>query len=119
MLRDGGLELRELPGPAVTRAAAYFNRHSRLMLSDCFALTLAEEIDGSVLLTGDATLREVAEGKGIEVHGVLWVIDELESHGIVPLRRLHDALRLFRADELVFLPEAEIMRRIRRLERLL
>ena len=71
MLRDGGLELRELPGPAVTRAAAYFNRHSRLALGDCFALTLAEEVDGSILLTGDAPLREVAEGKGIEIHGVL------------------------------------------------
>ena len=119
LLRDGGLELRELPGPAVTRAAAYFNRHNRLTLNDCFALTLAEEVDGSILLTGDAPLREVAEGKGIEVHGVLWVIDELESHRIVPLRRLHDALRLFHADDLVFLPKAEIMRRIRRLEQLL
>ncbi|MDE0529558.1 MAG: hypothetical protein OXH85_12850 [Truepera sp.] len=82
----------------MTRAAAYFNRHSRLALGDCFALTLAEEIGGSVLLTGDAPLREVAEGRGIST---AWVIDELESHGIVPPRRLHDALPLFHADELV------------------
>ena len=113
------LEVRELPEPAVTRAAAYFNRHRRLTLKDCFALALAEDIDNSILLTGDGPLRAIAEGNGIEVRGVLWVTDELESHGIVPPRRLYDALHLFHDDDLVFLPANEVVRRIRRLKRLL
>ena len=119
MLSVGGLEVRELPGPAVTRASAHFNRHRHLTLNDCFALVLAEDIDNSILLTGDGPLRAIANGNGIEVRGVLWVIDELESHGIVPLRRLHDALQLFHNDDLVFLPTDEVVRRIRRLRRLL
>jgi predicted nucleic acid-binding protein len=114
-----GLEVRELPGPSVTRAAAYFNQHRRLKLNDCFALTLAEDIKGSLLLTGDGLLRRIAESNGIEVRGVLWVIDELEAHGIVPRRRLYDALRLLHEDNLVFLPESELLRRIRRLAQLL
>jgi hypothetical protein len=51
LLRDGGLEVRELPGESVVRAAEYFNQHKRLKLNDCFALSLAEDIDESILLT--------------------------------------------------------------------
>ena len=118
-LCDSGLEVRELPGAAVTRAAAHFNRHKRLTLNDCFALALAQDIDDSILLTGDSALRTVAERNGIEVHGVLWVTDELESHGIVSPHKLYDALRLLHDDPLVFLPDDEVQRRIRRLVRLL
>ena len=56
-LRDLGLEVRSLPGPLVQRASGYFNRHSRLKLNDCFALTLAEEVVNCILLTGDGPLR--------------------------------------------------------------
>lgn len=117
-LRDGGLEVRDLPGPSVTRAAQYYNRHKRLKLNDCFALALAEDIKDSILLTGDGPLRAVAEGNGVEVHGVLWLTDELEAHTIVSLRRLHDALRILHEDDLVFLPADEVLRRIRRLARM-
>ena len=70
-------------------------------------------------MTGDGPLRRIAEGNGIEVHGVLWATDELEANGVVPLAAIHEALRLFRDDELVFLPPEELLRRIRRLARLL
>jgi hypothetical protein len=118
-LRDLGLEVRGLPGRLVQRASRYFNQHTRLKLNDCFAFTLAEEIGDCILLTGDGPLRRMAEGNGIEVRGVLWVTDELEAHGIVPVATLHAALRLFHDDDLVFLPPEEVMRRIRRLARLL
>ncbi len=117
-LRDQGLEVRDLPGELVQRATRYFNRHARLKLNDCFALTLAEEIDECVLMTGDEPLRRIADQNGIEVRGVLWIVDELETHGIVPPRTLYDALRLFQDDDLVFLPADEIVRRLRRLGRL-
>ncbi|HJM52367.1 MAG TPA: type II toxin-antitoxin system VapC family toxin [Alphaproteobacteria bacterium] len=116
-LLDLGLEVHGLPGPSVERAAWHFNQHRRLKLNDCFALTLAEEIEGCILLTGDGFLRRIAEGCGIEVRGVLWVTDELEAHGVVPLSLLHQALQLFHEDELVYLPEREVRRRIRRLAR--
>lgn len=118
-LCDLGLEIRDLPGPMVERAAAYFNRHRRLRLNDCFALVLAEETEEGMLLTGDALLRRVAEDNDVEARGVLWVTDELETRNVVPLSRLHEALRLLQDDDLVFLPEDELARRIRRLARLL
>lgn len=113
-----GLEVRDLPGPSVRRAQQYFNKHRRLKLNDCFALTLAEDTEGSILLTGDGLLRRIAEGNGIEVRGVLWITDELERHSIVPPGRVLDALRLFQQDVLVFLPKEELLRRIRRLSQL-
>ena len=90
-----------------------------IKLNDCFALTLVEDIEDSILLTGDGPLRDIAEGNGIEVHGVLWLTDELESNGTLPLCSLHDALRILYEDDLVFLPANEVLRRIRRLARLL
>lgn len=118
-LRGLGLEVRDLPGPSVARAQAYFNDNRGLKLNDCFALVLAEDTDESMLLTGDARLRTLAETSNVDVHGALWITDELERHGIVEIQRLHDALCLLRDDVLVFLPEDELLRRIRRLARLL
>jgi len=37
----------------------------------------------SVLLTGDAHLREAAKSEGVDVHGVLWVLDELVAQSIL------------------------------------
>ena len=80
---------------------------------------LAEETEEGILLTGDALLRRVAEDNDVEARGVLWVTDELETHKVVPPDRLHQALRLLQNDGLVFLPEDELARRIRRLAKLL
>ena len=90
-----------------------------MKLNDCFALALAEDIEDSILLTGDGPLRDISRGNGVEVRGVLWITDELEKHDIVPLPRLYDALLLFHDDDLVFLPRNEIMRRLRRLAKFL
>ena len=78
-LRDLGLDVRTVPGPLVQRAVGHFNQHARLTLNDCLALVLAEDIDDCILLTGDSPLRGIAEASGIEVHGVLWTIDEMEA----------------------------------------
>lgn len=51
-LRDKGLEIRELPGVSVARAARYFNQYSRLKLNDCFALALSEDIEDSITTDG-------------------------------------------------------------------
>ena len=118
-LRDLGLGVRSLPGPLVEQAARYFNEHARLKLNDCFALTLAEHVENCILLTGDGALRRVAEAGGMEVRGVLWATDEMEAHEVVPLKVIHDALNMFLEDDLVFLPTAEVQRRIRRIANVL
>ena len=119
LLCDRGFEIRILPGSTVIRVSAHFNRHRHLKLNDCFALALAEEIDGSILLTDEDPLRTVAKGNGFETRGVLWVLDELESRRIVSPSKILDALLLFRDDDVAFPTKNEVIRRIKRLEKLL
>ena len=113
-LMDLGLEVVDLPNPAVQRAGWHFNRNPGLTLNDCFALVLAERLRNGILLTGDRTLRRLATDLGIEMHGVLWAVDEMETHGTASLQTLRDAMHLFLEDPLVFLPEDEVRLRLRR-----
>ena len=112
-----GLQVLELDGEGTTRAYGHFAQYRRLTLNDCFALALAEQIENCILLTGDGTLRRTAAVRDIEVHGILWVIDELERTHLATPQQLYEALRLFEEDDLVFLPQAEIRKRIRHFQR--
>lgn len=118
-LREMGLDAQESPIEFVRRATKCFEEYGGLDFNDCLALVFAEAIGGSILSTGDASLRKVAEGKGIEVHGVLWAIDEMNARKTASPQVLHDALSLFREDRSVFLPADEIRRRMNRLARML
>ena len=116
-LKKHGLEAVNLSGESVLRVNEYFRQNPRLSLKDCFALVLAEQISSCILLTGDANLRHAASDIRIEVHGVLWVIDEMRNHKIVNPAVLHRALSIFKNDEMIFLPEREIEIRLRSLKR--
>jgi len=116
-LRTLGLQVVEIDPQGTKRALEHFARHRALTVNDCFALALAEQKKDCILLTGDGSLRKIAAGMGIDVHGVLWVIDELEKSHLATARQLYDALCLFEEDDLVFLPKEAIQHRIRRLRR--
>jgi hypothetical protein len=70
-------------------------------------------------LTGEALLRWIAEDMGIEVHEVLWTIDQIEQHELASIKELIAALEMFTEDPLVFLPQNDIRQRIRRRQRML
>ncbi|HEX8817011.1 MAG TPA: hypothetical protein VF753_16060 [Terriglobales bacterium] len=103
-LLRGGLQVIDLPGERVLRAQAVMRQAPRLSVHDGFAFALAEHHPGCILLTGDGELRLAAKNK-IEVHGVLWVIDELHRNGLVKARALLTALKLFSSDPTVRLPQ--------------
>jgi len=109
-----GLEVCELDGNAVLQAQTYFNKHRALSLNDCFAMRLAEESKDAILVTGDANLRRFAMERMLEVHGVLWLADEFDQHGIVDRPLLQTAMHVFLNDPLVYLPTVELKRRIHR-----
>jgi hypothetical protein len=46
----------------------------------------------AVLLTGDGHLRAFATSSKIEVHGVLWVVDEIYRGRLTTAKALHAAL---------------------------
>ena len=65
--------------------------------ADLYALRLAIAQRWS-LLTGDRELREAAEDRGLEVHGVLWVLDELVSAGVLTMQAAATALERMLAE---------------------
>lgn len=107
MLR-GGLKVVDLPGESVLRAQRIARELPHLSVHDCFAYVLAESRQDCVLLTGDRQLRRFARKQRIEVHGVLWVIDELHAHAISTAAALVAALKALKEDPTVRLPQQEL-----------
>jgi len=106
-LARAGLVQVDLDPGQVGRAIALRSQNTKLTAEDCFSVVLAEDIVDSILLTGDAELRNVAVAKGCEVHGVLWVTDEIheiQTGGLLTNRKLIDCLNAWLDDPLVRLP---------------
>jgi predicted nucleic acid-binding protein len=112
-LETAGLAVIDLDSERVTRAFELRRLYPGLSAEDCFSLSLAERTQDCILLTGDAALRRAAAKSQVDVHGVLWVIDELIKLQVTPAKTLVGCLEKWDADTLVRLPAAEIAARIR------
>jgi hypothetical protein len=67
------------------------------------------------LLTGDGRLRTVANDHQIEVHGVLWAIDEMHQAATANVEQIIQALELFESNPAIFrLPGRDLRAFIRR-----
>lgn len=108
-----GLEEIDLTPAQVGRALQLKEQNTKLSAEDTFSFVLAQDIADSVLLTGDAILREAATRDGREVHGILWVLDELHKHGVLPPQRLARCCTTWLDDPLVRLPATLVQTRIR------
>ncbi|QNI37693.1 PIN domain-containing protein [Edaphobacter albus] len=118
VLFEAGLKVVDLPGPQVSRARDVIRARPRLSIHDGFAFALAETHSGCILLTGDLELRSLAESSRIEVHGVLWVCDQLFEGKLSSAAQLHKALSQLAADPAVRLPKKELAGYIRRYQTL-
>ena len=107
-LLRSGLKVVELPGDGVGRAREVMREFPHLSIHDGFAFALAESRPGCILLTGDGPLRSFASQRKIEVHGVLWVVDELHAHRVCAMGTLHTALQMLASDITVRLPPQEL-----------
>lgn len=108
-----GLEVVSLEGAEVAKATTLRRAEARLSVADTFAYALALGRRWT-LLTGDGVLRAVAEADGVVVHGVLWVIDRLESEGVCDYPTLHAGLSKAAQHPRCRLPKREIDARLRR-----
>ena len=111
-----GLEVVDLTAAQVGRALALRSSRPTLSAHDCFTISLAESQPGAMILTGDQALRTQSQALNIEVHGVLWVGDQLEHHKTCSAADLLAALIVLQDDPVVFLPSKELATRIRRLQ---
>ena len=107
-----GLEKVDLDPAQVGRAITHRSQNVKLTAEDCFSLVLAEDIKSSILLTGDAELRSVAINKGCEVHGVIWVADEIHSRALLANVKLAECLEAWLNDPLVRLPAGQLNTRL-------
>lgn len=110
----GGLKVVDLPGERVERARDVVRQFPHLSIHDGFAYALAESRPGCILLTGDGPLRAFARKRKIEVHGILWVIDELHAHEISTTQTLHAALQVLANDPTVRLPQHSLAAYLKR-----
>lgn len=117
LIRDG-LRVVDLPGAQVSRARDVIRSRPRLSIHDGFAYALAEAHAGCILLTGDSELRSLAESSRIEVHGVLWVCDQLFDGKLSTAEQLLAALSQLASDATVRLPKRELAGYIRRYQTL-
>lgn len=84
----------------------------KLSIQDCSVCYFARKHQ-IPMLTGDGRLRKYAENQNVEVHGILFVFDELVKYDIIPPRDASAKLgELQRINER--LPKTEIQTRIDR-----
>lgn len=94
-LLDLGLQLQEMSGEQVQRAALLMARHRGPSSNDILALTLAGDLK-CPLVTGDARLRAAAHAEGVELLGTLSLIEQMINCGRVSVdaaRAAYDAMR--------------------------
>jgi predicted nucleic acid-binding protein len=104
----GGLKVVDLPGERVLRARAIVRALPQLSVHDGFAFALAESHSGCILLSGDEVLRILATRHSIEVHGVLWLLDEVYRYRLASAPSILTILRTFSEDVTVRLPRREL-----------
>lgn len=109
-LMEYGLQSATLAGVQVLEVVSLRARHRQVSANDLFALVLARALKAT-LLTGDRHLRQVAAQEGIDVHGTLWVLDEMVRLRVITPPRAAEALEqmLARGSRL---PWAECQRRL-------
>lgn len=108
MLDSGGLVTYDLPPDQVGEAFTIKREHRRLSANDCFCIVTTDHFDDAILLTGDRLLTRVARERALPVHGILWVTDQLRQLELCGRDLLSIALRLWRDDRSVFVPNALI-----------
>lgn len=108
-----GLRVEELMGEEVAAAAVLRHAHGALSLPDAFALSLSRS-RGWTLLTGDGLLRTLARQARLPMHGVLWLFDEFELHGVCQHSELYAGLLALSHHPRCRLPRAEMNMRLRR-----
>ncbi len=81
----------------VTLVVTHLTRkYPRISRNDAFALALAKE-KRCILLTGDKNLRIAANESDVEVHGTLYMLEELRSKGTIGEVESYEAIELMRA----------------------
>jgi predicted nucleic acid-binding protein len=108
-----GLEIRQLGPELINQSMACRNSYPKLSIYDAFALTLANH-ESAPLLTGDGHLRTAAYSEDVQVHGTLWLMEQMLTQKLLTLPEMEAAYEAMLAAQRR-LPEREIRRQLKRL----
>jgi predicted nucleic acid-binding protein len=81
-LLQAGLKVRSLTAESIKKTESLTQQYPRPSMMDLSALALAHQ-EQCPLLTGDKDLRVAAKKEGVEVHGTIWIIEELLNQKII------------------------------------
>lgn len=88
-IKQGNLTLHTLSGDDQRNIEKLMQEHSsRLSEPDCSCLYLAQKINATIL-TCERLLTKTAKSLNIEVHGSLWVLDQLVEASIISQKTAH------------------------------
>jgi len=79
---QAGLKVKSLTAESVKKTEFLTQQYPRPSMMDHSALALALQ-ERCPLLTGDKDLRIAAKKEGVEVHGTIWIIEELLNQKII------------------------------------
>lgn len=104
-----GLVVETLSEADVAQLFGLMAQNSNSSLADvsCYLAARAQCVP---LLTGDGRLRKQATADGVQVHGALWLLDQLVAHDIIATSHAVAALQAM-LDAGARLPRAECERR--------
>lgn len=85
---------------------------SKAKFNDCSVIFLALKLD-AMLISGDKPLRKAGKERRIEVHGTLWIFDQLVESKLLPSGIAASKLKHLRSLDRFF-PQGECELRLRR-----
>ncbi len=106
-----GLVVVALDEEGVAEAFRLGRRYRGPQRADLFALVYAGR-RASDLLTGDRRLRNAAKNEGVEVHGILWLLDRLIEQSLISEARAAEAIEAMVGGG-ARLPGREVAKRLR------
>lgn len=90
---SGALEVVSFSPAEIGGILSISDAHSGISFEDSSALFLAQALS-AILLTGDKRLRKVGQKTGVEVHGILWLLDQLFAEGMISPTTACEKIRL-------------------------
>jgi len=87
------LSVRHLTQSEIDNLASISTQSRKLSREDLSVYFYARELDNCMILTEDNRLRKEAQRQGFEVHGILWVFEQLVQNQILNLSGAVSKLR--------------------------
>jgi predicted nucleic acid-binding protein len=85
-LLEIGLKVKKLTAESVEKTESLTAHYPRPSMADHSALALAIQ-EHCPLLTGDKALRIAAKNENVEVHGTVWIVEQLLNHKLIQPHR--------------------------------